>query len=258
MKSKHLTFFIIVALTFLSCKNDIKDAKKEIEIAVDSLKTEEVINEIKKVSYIYGVDISSYQGNDVNFINKNRDSLSFAICKATQGITYTDSNFRKNWSKIKSDGFIRGTYHFYMANDNPGAQANHFANTISTIEDSDLPPIIDFESASIDSHKSVNDLQNDLIKFMIILESKLNRKPIISTDTPTANKYLNDPRFSEYALWIVDYNGKNEPGLPGTWENTGWTFWQRDANNKIANITDDSDVFNGDISQLKDFIKNYK
>jgi len=202
--------------------------------------------------------MGSYQGDGINFINENRDHLGFAICKATEGITYIDSKFRQNWDFINSEGLIRGAYHFYIAIDNPDAQADLFVKMISNLEDSDLPPIIDFESAGLDKSQTVNETQYNLTLFLKSVESKLNRKPIILTDIPTANKYLNDDRFSEYALWIADYSENDTPNLPTSWKNSGWTFWQRDATYKIDNFTDHSDVFNGDINELKDFIKIYK
>lgn len=255
MKLKHLTIVILAVITLQSCK---KEAKKE---PVKTAEKKEVVVKKKKVveqPFVYGIDISSYQGDEDKFINAHKDSLGFVICKATQGAYFTDPDFTKNWPKIKEDGFVRGTYHFYMAKDDATTQANHFANTIATIEDTDLPPVIDFEGGGMDKSQSVKQTQDNLLTFIKVLESKVKRKPMIYTDIPTANHYLNDPRFAEYALWIAVYNGKSTPDLPITWKNKGWVLWQRDADYKIDNFTDDSDVFNGDITKLKDFVKTYK
>ena len=256
MKIKHLTIITLAIFAFQSCK---KDAKKEV--TKEATKKEAPVKKKKKVKeqpFVYGVDISSYQGDEVDLINKHKDSLGFVICKASQGVFLTDPKFQQNWSKIKSDGFIRGAYHFYMSNNDPTDQANYFANVISSIEATDLPPIVDFESGGIDKSQSIDSVSTGLITFIHALEEKLNRKPMIYTDIPTADKYLNDPVFADYALWIAVYNGKSTPDLPSTWAKKGWTLWQRDATYKIVNFTNDSDVFNGDITRMKDFIKSYK
>ena len=63
--------------------------------------------------FVYGIDVSDFQGDEVDFLDKQKDSLSFVICKATEGITYTDPEFQNNWKTIPEKGFIRGAYHFY-------------------------------------------------------------------------------------------------------------------------------------------------
>lgn len=61
--------------------------------------------------FVYGIDISKYQGDEVAFLDKQKDSLSFIICKATEGITYTPLAWKnKGWyfwqktSSYKVDG----------------------------------------------------------------------------------------------------------------------------------------------------------
>jgi lysozyme len=61
---------------------------------------------------VCGIDISKFQGNEINQLNKQTDQLTFIICKATEGITYTDPDFKTNWPMIQSKGYVRGAYHF--------------------------------------------------------------------------------------------------------------------------------------------------
>jgi len=211
----------------------------------------------KEAPYVYGVDISSYQGKEVDFINAHKDSLGFVICKATQGAFGTDPKFDENWSKIKTDGFIRGTYHFYVSTDNPEAQAKHFVSVVKSMEKTDIPPVVDFEMGGIDTKLPPEEVSKGLVVFIKTVEKLLGRKMMIYTDIPTADEYLRDEKFSAYALWIANYVPKSQPDLPFVWKNTGWTFWQKDADYKIDNFTNDSDVFNGDISKLKEFISTY-
>ena len=205
----------------------------------------------------YGIDLSKFQGNEIDYLNKQKDNLSFIFCKATEGVTYTDPDFTKNWSTIISKGFIRGAYHFYRTADAPDPQADHYVEAISDLSDTDLPPVVDFEGAGIDQSQSVAKIQKDLLTFLRLIEDKTNRTPMIYTDIPTGNKYLNNPKFAEYALWIALYEDLKQPRLPNAWKGKRWVLWQKASDYKIGNIKNDFDVFNGNIKSLKSFIKNY-
>ncbi|MBL4604117.1 MAG: hypothetical protein JKY02_00165, partial [Flavobacteriaceae bacterium] len=163
MKLKHVTFILLGVLILQSCT---KKPKKEVAKTTEKKEAPVKKKKVVEQPFVYGIDISSYQGDEVNFINTHKDSLGFVICKATQGAYFTDPNFHTNWPKIKKDGFIRGTYHFYMSKDNPITQANHFVETISSIENTDLAPIVDFENGGIDNSQSVKAVQNGLITFI--------------------------------------------------------------------------------------------
>jgi len=252
MKSKYLALFLLTMVFLYSC--DVKSSK-ETKPTVEKETPKKP--EKKEAPFVYGIDISQYQGNEIDLLNSKKDSIGFIICKATQGSFYVDPRFAKNWSSIKEKGFIRGTYHFYMSNNDPIKQAEHFANTINSIEDTDIPPIVDFEMGGIDSKQAIEEVAKGLTLFIETLEKKLGRKPMIYTDIPTADKYLRDEAFASYPLWVANYVKKPQPDLPFTWRNAGWTFWQRNSDYKIGSINNDFDIYNGDISKLKDFIKNY-
>ena len=102
----------------------------------------------------------------------------------------------------------------------------------------------------------MDEIQSSLKIFIDEIEKQLKCSPIIYTDVNTANKYLNNSDFSDYALWIANYNGKKSPDLPDAWENKGWLVWQRKSTYKLDSQNNDFDVFNGDISELKEFIKS--
>ncbi|PHS04837.1 MAG: hypothetical protein COA88_13135 [Kordia sp.] len=226
--------------------------KKDATVKID---TEISENVSEKSMFVYGIDISKYQGNEIDFLNIKTDSLGFVICKATEGITYTDPNFTHNWTTISENKFIRGAYHFYRCNDDPIAQAKNYLSAIANLKNTDFPPIIDFEEGGIDESQSVEQIQSSLLIFINEIEKKIKRKPIIYTDVNTGNKYLNKSVFSNYPLWIANYNNKKQPDLPTTWENSKWILWQKSASYKIGSTTNDFDIFNGSLSNLQKFIK---
>lgn len=204
-------------------------------------------------SVIYGIDISKYQGNEVYTLVDSQ--LHFIICKATEGITYTDPEFLVNWKEITEKGYIKGAYHFYRCNDNYLDQANNYLKAISDLSASDLPPIVDFEETSIDKNQTVDQIQAMLMEFLQEIEKRTQRKPIIYTDLNIGNAYLNNKEFAAYPLWIANYTKAEKPMLPETWKNTGWMFWQKSGSYNINGTVNDFDEFKGSITDLKDFIK---
>jgi len=206
--------------------------------------------------FTYGIDISKYQKHEIDSIRFAKDSLSFIICKATEGNTYTDVQFKSNWTSIKAKGFIRGAYHFYRSNDQAESQATHFLTTIQDLENTDLPPIVDFEEGSIDKNSTMMDIQKGLLDFLQIIHEKSGRLPIIYTDLNTGDHFLNDTAFSHYPLWVANYRKGDAPHQPSAWKDSKWTLWQRTDNYRMDGIQNDFDVFNGSTEDLHRFIKN--
>jgi lysozyme len=203
---------------------------------------------------VYGIDISKYQGNEINQLNKQTDPLSFIICKATEGVTYTDPDFSTNWSTIQSKGYVRGAYHFYHCDDSPEQQVEHYLAVIGTLLTTDFPPIVDFEELSIDQGINKATIQPNLLQFLTLLEQKTGRKPLLYTDNNTANTYLTDTAFANYNLWIADYNSTIT--LPTVWKSKTWTLWQKSENYNLEGNTNDYDVFNGDNDAFIKFIQS--
>jgi lysozyme len=201
---------------------------------------------------VFGIDISRYQGNEINFLNKQIDKLSFIICKATEGITYTDSSFKTNWPAIQAKGYVRGAYHFYHCKDDPAKQVSNYLGVMGTFLAADFPPIVDFEESSIDAGVNKASIQPNLLQFLTLLEQKTGRKPLIYTDNNTANAYLTDPAFAGYSLWIANYNSTLK--IPNVWKN--WTIWQQSSSYKLNGQLNDYDVFNGDSNAFSNFIQS--
>lgn len=268
MKKKHIGILVLMCFMISSCEyfNSGKEKEStpsetkttEKEDSAKEEKTEEAEKEkvIENTKPAFGIDISSYQGNEIDALEKDRDSIDFIICKATQGTTFIDPRFQQNWTTIKAKGFIRGAYHYYNSQDNPIHQAEFFINTIKDIQPTDLPPVIDIEGGSVERGQSIDEIQLSLLTLLKEIESRLLVTPIIYTNTEFANEYLNNPELANYPLWIADYESKDSPILPNTWKEKGYVLWQKSDTYKILNYTNDEDYFNGDLEALKTFIKN--
>ena len=80
---------------------------------------------------------------------------------------------------------------------------------------------------------------------------------MIYTSPSFGNEYLTDERFTQYPLWIANYN-VSEPSVPSAWGNKGWDFWQYSQKGNVEGIEGDVDLdtFNGTLEQLQQFISS--
>jgi lysozyme len=250
---KQLNFiWIILSCICTSCYTKKKDPaiNNVTELNIEESATFRSI-------FVRGIDISKYQGDEIDFLTTKKDSLSFIICKATEGRTGRDSAFKNNWKMIREKGFTRGAYHIYHTKDTPESQVKHFLSAVGTLLNSDLPPILDFEEISIDkSDKKVN-IQKNVLIFLKQIAQKTKRTPIIYTDNNTAERYLRNAQFANYGLWIACYHPDAiEPTVPIAWKNKKWTFWQKSHEYKISNTLNDFDVFYGNKTDLETYINS--
>lgn len=218
---------IIVIGVLASCTEEANEPK------TDNHKTSQTIP--KKESVIVksalGIDVSHFQG-DINWEEIKAHNISFAYTKATEGESFVDPKFQKNWNAMLNAGVTRGVYHFYNSGVDGKSQAEHFISTIGELKAGDLFPVIDLEQGSIQGEVEVDTFQKEIRIWLKTVEEKFGVKPIIYSNEPFANQYLNHPDFAEYHLWLAEY-GVTEPKTPMTWKDKGWSIWQRTEKGSI-------------------------
>ncbi len=245
---------VALGLLLLTCSSPKESNHAVDSAAVDTTKNDTPLVSGNGAAFVYGIDISSYQGDEIDFLNSKQDTLSFVICRATLGITVTDTDFKNNWSLIPQKGFIRGAYHFYECNDDPTEQAQHYLDIVGTLAAGDLPPILDFEQAGLADIIDKQKIQSDLLTFLSTVESATGRTPLIYVSPDFANVYLTDPAFAKYPLYVADYNGQQKPSVPTVWKSEQWTLWQKTDTVHVNGNQNDYDMFNGSAEALQAFI----
>lgn len=196
---------------------------------------------------VQGLDISKWQ-NGLNWQQVAID-YQFAFIKATGGQTYIDPDYQHNWNEAISANLILGAYHFYYSIDSPEEQANHFITTAgSNMRPDSLPPALDLEGKSINSHISQEQFVADVKTWLNIVDQALGKTPIIYTDLDFAKHWLTDPSLASYPLWIAYPDTPIR--LPAAWESVGYAFWQY-GKRSIDAIQCDYDLFNGTLDELK-------
>jgi lysozyme len=192
-----------------------------------------------------GFDVSEYQGEinwEQTYHIEEAFELSYVFIRATAGEDKIDSRFEENWKGAKARQLIRGAYHYYRPNENSIEQATNFINNV-TLQKGDLPPVLDIEK--LPKKQSIVRLKVGLRNWLSAVEKHYGVKPIIYSGESYYKDFLKE-EFSEYPLWIANYN---------FWRNdleSDWQFWQFTEKAKIEGIDAmvDLNIFNGDKNDL--------
>jgi len=205
------------------------------------------------MQYIPGIDVSHWQAT-IDWQTVAGAGKHYAYIKATEGSSFVDPSFERNWRGAKEAGLLRGGYHFFRPLVDARKQAQHFIKTLP-IEAGDLPPALDLE---------VNDRlrRNTFIERVEIwikeVEDATGLKPVIYSgvsflDSNFTNATGGPPLWARnHILWIANYRGLGAtvPTMPRGWKQ--WTFWQHSASGRVDGIQGnvDLDWFNGSIDEL--------
>ena len=191
---------------------------------------------------IHGIDVSKYQSliawKEVKAMKIKTIKLGFTFIKATEGISNTDPQFKRNWKKSKDAGILRGAYHFFIASKDGKLQAENFIDKVK-LETGDLPPVLDIEHLN---GVSPPQLKKEVKTWLAITENYYGVKPIIYTNVDFYKQNLGS-EFDKYPLWVAHYYQLKQPRI-----NRGWIFWQHSDKGRVNGIVSkvDFNVFNGD------------
>ncbi|WP_231938643.1 GH25 family lysozyme, partial [Arthrobacter sp. B6] len=193
----------------------------------------------------------------------------FAYVKASEGNYYTNPSYSSQYQGSRNVGMIRGAYHFAIPNWSSGAdQARYFVQNGGgwSADGYTMPPVLDFEFNPYEGrtingfyfgntcyNMSPAQLGSWVRDFGNTMLSMTGRLPVIYTNTNWWNQCLGNPSgFGDYPLWVAAYPSSptnNAGSVPtGSWST--YSIWQYSSTGPFAG---DSNVWNGDYSQLKAF-----
>ncbi|WP_169796413.1 GH25 family lysozyme [Chondromyces crocatus] len=199
---------------------------------------------------VEGIDVSYWQQH-VDWQAVADAGIQFAIARVSHGTR--DTFFDANWAGIKAAGLVRGAYQYYLADHDPLEQAELMIEAIGTLQDGDLPPVIDIESHEGQDRETI---LAGLRLWLDRVEGALGRKPIIYTGKYFWQDFVASDEFVDHPLWIPNYSN-DCPNLPnGTWSD--WTFFQYSSTGSVPGISGnvDRNHFNGSLEMLHAFAQN--
>ncbi|MFL5384534.1 MAG: glycoside hydrolase family 25 protein [Longimicrobiaceae bacterium] len=187
-----------------------------------------------------GIDVSHHQGR-IDWRAVAGEGIGFAYMKATEGETFTDPVFARNWSGAADAGIARGAYHRFRPGRDAVAQADHFLSVVS-LRAGDLPPVLDVESTG-----GVSDarLVRGVRAWLAEVERRTGVRPIVYTKPGFRRAHLGTA-LDGYPLWIAEY-GVDSPSVDP------WHLWQHSERGRVAGIGTavDLDRFNGTRAELR-------
>lgn len=167
---------------------------------------------------IYGVDVSNWQGS----FNWTAQKIAFGFAKATEGTSFTDAQFARNWSQMRAHGLIRGAYHFGHPKNNAQAEADHFLSVVRArgLADGDLLAL-DLESHDDRSPATVAAWAATWCAYV---QQQSGIRPLVYTFLSFARGgYCSG--LGAYPLWIADpSSAAGKPRIAGPWKS--WSIHQ--------------------------------
>jgi autotransporter-associated beta strand protein len=227
-----------------------------------------------------GIDVSSYQGGSINWINVRNSGVTFAWAKAaegtsTDGFIGPDPDFTINEANAKAAGVLIGAYYYCHPEVDTGtagadAEAAYFwsiARNYLTNGGAYLMPMLDFEqdvnSASpaytaATLSEWVNEWCQDVVNFG--KSNGVSVTPVVYTYISYAagdsgnGPGVNDT-VTQWPLWMANTQYSDpQTGAPGgTSPWSTWILWQYCTTNVVSGVTTgavDQDVFDGTAAQL--------
>jgi len=244
----YTRFLLPLLVVYFSCNPSDKSSEESVLPNPDTEADTTAVIPTETVSIntpILGIDVSHFQG-DIDWKKIKDAQIGFVYDKATQGTKFKDPDYIQNKEGAISVGLTHGSYHFYTLNDDGKSQADHFLSVID-FDPGDMPPVLDLEQGGIKGNVDVNKFQQEVLTWLREVENQLGVKPIIYTNHPFGDQYLDHPEFSNYELWIAHY-GVDKPQVPKVWKEKGWLIWQRSDKGKVEGVIGevDHDLYNPD------------
>lgn len=188
---------------------------------------------------VVGVDVSNHQG-EIDWPALASSGVAFAYIKATEGATFKDKSFARNWSEAEKAGIPRGAYHFFTLCKSAVEQAENFIETVPN-DPKALPPVVDAEhmgpctaTLTADDHVAM------LEQFLDAVEKHYGRRPIVYTTSEFESSMLEGALAGE-RFWARNLV------IPPIFRRDQWLIWQYHNRGRRPGVKGDLDlnVFRG-------------
>lgn len=200
-----------------------------------------LLGSVPAYAYIFGVDVSTFQGT-INW-DVLKASTSFAVMRASYGADGTDAQLSRNRSEARRVGILRGFYHFaYPQYYSSLSEANWFVSQVGAVQPG--------EKLVLDYEQSLGNQVQWCKDWLDRVYALTGVKPLIYLNLSTVNAYdWSSVKNAGYGLWLAYWDGNGDPSTPGTqWGFT--TIKQYSDSGSVGGISPvDVDSFNGDASQ---------
>lgn len=198
---------------------------------------------------VVGLDLSSHNGLP-DFDSIAAAGVRFVFLKASEGETFRDQTFIRNYAAARGAGIPVGAYHFFRFDCDGRSQAE---NLLEATRDCrfELPLAIDIEEAGNPPTFST-ELVVSRLEAMIATLKSAGAEVIVYTNKNGFARFLQNSFIAQDDrpdLWICSFTN---PPLP----RATWLFWQHSHISHVPGIKGkvDLNTFNGDMALWEKWI----
>lgn len=190
---------------------------------------------------VRGIDISAHNGTP-DFDSIAAAGIKFVYLKASEGVTFRDPSFMRNYLAAKRAGLVVGAYHFFRFDCDGTLQAANFLAAIVGCE-LQLPPAVDVEEWGNPAGYATTTINERLRSMTALVE--VRRGPcMLYTNKNGAARFMPPSHEAtsddgEAELWICSFT---DPPI-----RRQWRIWQHSHCGRIAGVKGkvDLNIFNG-------------
>ena len=127
--------------------------------------------------------------------------MSFAFIKATEGGSFVDRGFARNWDGAGRAGLNRGAYHFFTLCAPGQSQAENFLGALPDAGEM-LPPAVDLELAG-NCHRRppAAEVYRELTAFLNVVEGRTGQRSLLYVGRDFQDRYPIRSRYRR-PLWV--------------------------------------------------------
>lgn len=182
----------------------------------------------------YGVDVSAHQGS-IDWPAVRADGVSAAYLKATEGATFRDPEFVRNWQQARAAGLDVGAYHFFTLCRGGAEQATNLLGALDEVDGRhdtrSLPVVVDLElSGNCSARPPRATVQRELDAFVEAVEQGTGRPVRYYVLNSWDAKY---PPTRDRQRWIRSIVVRP----PGS-----WVWWQASNRARVAGVDGPADL----------------
>lgn len=204
-----------------------------------------------------GIDISKYQ----NGIDLSKIDTDFVICKATEGVGYTDKCCDKFYQQAKKLGKKLGVYHYARPDlrNTAKAEADWFVRETKGYHKEAIL-VLDWEAGDLGNITWAK-------QWLDRVKELTGVKPLIYMSASVMNSYdWSSVVNADYGLWVANYGSNNGTAQESVFDRYPlkyWSFyalWQYTSTGKLSGYSGNLDLnyFSGDESAWDKYAKSSK
>ena len=200
---------------------------------------------------VAGIDVSKHNG-DIDFEQVRDNDYQFVFIKATEGMTYQDAAFDRNYRQAKEAGLKVGAYHFFRKNRTGREQADNLLGVIKG-KTLDLPLVIDLEDDWGNGATVGRETAVQRVMEMINILNDKGYGVMIYTNLDGFEKYYQN-LLMDCDLWLCSFTSPDLlPDLPHV-------IQQFSHEGSVAGVKGkvDLNVFRGSKREWQHFLDNVK